>query len=125
MPYHLFDWRDRIQSAAGEYWTAREAFNRLNAQVTANKNTVHHAIAEHLPQADRNLEGTYIIRIFAVFDAAFRSYDRYYFADPDRQTRVAQMIDQLGRLLHVSEQIINGVHGARGVRNFLGPRAQG
>jgi hypothetical protein len=59
-----------------------------------------------------------IIRAFAVFDATLRSYDRYYFKDPDRETKVATMIDQLGALLHVAEPIRAGVRRARRVRNF-------
>ena len=70
MPYRLSEWRDRIQKAKGEYWAAREACDRLKAQVTADANTVHRSLSEHLRQADLNLEGTYIIRVFAVFDAA-------------------------------------------------------
>ena len=75
--------------------------DRLKTQVAADANTVHSSLSEHLRQADLNLEGTYIIRVFAVFDATLRSYDRYHFNDPDRETKVATMIDQLGALLHV------------------------
>jgi hypothetical protein len=117
MPYRLSEWRGRIQKAAGEYRVAKEALDRLNAQVAADANTLHSSLSEHLRQADLNLEGTYIIRDFAVFDATLRSYDRYHFNDQDRETNAATMLDQLGALLHVPEPIRAGVHRARRVRN--------
>ena len=75
---------------------------------------------EYLSSADTNLEGTYTIRIFAAFEAALRSYDRYHFNDPERETRAATMIDQLGALKHISvrNQIRDEVHRVRRIRNY-------
>ena len=125
MPFLLSEWRGRIQKAAGEYRVAREALDRLNAQMAADANSVHPSLSEHLRQADLNLEGTYIIRVFAVFDAALRSYDRSYFDDQDRETKVAVMIDQLGALLHVPEPFREGVHRARRARHFWAHELEG
>ncbi|MGA7502179.1 MAG: hypothetical protein WBX00_36260 [Isosphaeraceae bacterium] len=51
---------------------------------------------EYLSQADKNLEGTYIVRLFAAFEAALRSFDRAKHNDPARETEAAIMIDQIG-----------------------------
>jgi hypothetical protein len=118
MPYLLSEWRGRIQNAVGEYRLTREALNRLKSQVAANANSLHSSLSEHFQHADLNLEGTYIVRVFAVFDAALRSYDRHHFNDPERETKVATMIDQLGSLRKVPEAIRNGVHRARRVRHY-------
>ena len=118
MPYLLSECRARLQKAVGEYRVARNALDRLKSQAAADASTVHSSLSEHLLQADFNLEGTYLIRVFAVFDAILRSYDRYRFNDPDRRTRVATMIDQLGSLLKVPEPIRTGVHRARLVRHY-------
>ena len=118
MPYHLSEWRDGIQKALGEYRVAREALDRLETQVAADASRLHSSLSKHLPPAKRNLEGTYFIRVFAVFDAALRSYDRYHFNDQERETNASTMIDQLGALLHVRQDIRDGVHHARRVRNF-------
>lgn len=118
MPYLLSEWRGRILKAEGEYRVATEALHRLKVQVGANANTLHSSLSPHLGQADLNLEGTYIIRVFAVFDATLRSYDRYHFDNPDRETKVATMIDQLGARLRVPEPIRAGTHRARRVRNY-------
>ena len=118
MPYLLSDWRDRIQDAVWEYRVAREGLDRLKSRGLGGANPIPSAISERLPETELNLEGTYVIRAFAVFDAALRSYDRYHFKDPARQTRVAVMIDQLGSLTGVPEQVRAGVHRARLVRHY-------
>ena len=118
MPYLLSDWRGRIQVAVGEYRAAREALNRLKTQVAADAIVVRGSIAKDLPATDLNLEGTYIIRAFAVFDAALRSYDRFHFGDPERKTDVSRMINQLGALKKVRPPIREAVHRARKVRHY-------
>ena len=97
---------------------AREAIRRLEAQAAANTSSLETSLAAHLSSAVDNLEGTYIVRVFAVFDAALRSYDRFHFHDPGRDTKISVMIDQLGKELKVQPAIREGVHRARQVRHF-------
>jgi len=118
MPYLLSEWRWRIQKAVGEYRVAREALLRPKAQAAADASQVHSSVSAHLREADLNLEGTYIIRVFAVFDAALRSYDRHHFKDHEQDTKVSVMIDQFGSLRDVPPPIRAGVHRARRVRHF-------
>jgi hypothetical protein len=122
MPYLLSEWRAYIQNVWGEFKAARLAVSRLTEQVNADANIVvgQTAVREHLSSAHANLEGTYIVRIFAAFEAALRSYDRSRFHDPDRETKAATMIDQLGALDHirVRNDIREGVHRVRRIRNF-------
>ena len=122
MPYLLSEWRAHIQEVWGEYQAAKFAVLSLHEQVKADANIVagEHGVREYLSSADTNLEGTYIVRIFAAFEAALRSYDRHHFNDPERETRVATMIDQLGALNHVRVRIPirDGVHRVRRSRNF-------
>ncbi len=81
MPYLLSEWRAHIQEVWGEFKAARLAVSRLKEQVNADANIVagEYGVREHLSSADANLEGTYIVRIFAAFEAALRSYDRFLF----------------------------------------------
>ena len=66
------------------------------------------------------LSGEPTFRIFAAFEAALRSSDRDHFNDPERETRAATMIDQLGALKHISvrNQIRDEVHRVRRIRNY-------
>ena len=122
MPYLLSEWRAHIQEVWGEYQAAKFAVLRLHEQVNADANIVagEHGAREYLSSADTNLEGTYTIRIFAAFEAALRSYDRYHFDDPERETKAATMINQLGALNHIRVRIPirDGVHCVRRIRNF-------
>jgi hypothetical protein len=67
MPYLLSEWRAHIQEVWGEYQAAKFAVLRLHEQVNADANIVagEHGVREYLSSADTNLEGTYIVRIFA------------------------------------------------------------
>ena len=82
----------------GEYRSARAAVDRLRAAVVATPDLLKNdrVAPEYLSQADKNLEGTYIVRLFAAFEAALRSYDRAKHNDPARETKAAVMIDKIG-----------------------------
>ncbi len=122
MPYLLFEWRAHIQEVLGKFKAASVSVARLRNQVAADASTIADEpwVREHLGRTYENLEGTYIVRMFAAFEAALRSYDRYLFNDPQRETPASVMIDQLGSKRHLSvrAQIRDGVHRARRIRNY-------
>ena len=122
MPYLLSEWRAHIQEVLGEYKAASYAVSRLIRQVATDAGTIADEawVREHLARAHANLEGTYIVRMFAAFEATLRSYDRHVFNDPDRETASSVMIDQLGSKsrLRVRSQIREGVHRVRRIRNY-------
>ncbi len=122
MPYLLSEWRAHVQEVWGEFKAASVSVARLKRQVDADASTLadEPGIREHLTRTHLNLEGTYIVRMFAAFEAALRSYDRYIFDDQQRETKSATMIDQLGSMkrLAVRTQIREGVHRVRRIRNF-------
>ena len=122
MPYLLSEWRAHIQEVLGEYKAASFSVSRLIKQVAADASTIADEawVREHLSRAHANLEGTYIVRMFAAFEATLRSYDRHIFKDPERETTSSVMIDQLGSKsrLRVRTQIREGVHRVRRIRNY-------
>ncbi|HEV3166770.1 MAG TPA: hypothetical protein VGZ22_22275 [Isosphaeraceae bacterium] len=75
---------------------------------------------ECLLAAHENLEGTYIVRLFAAFEAALRSYDRAKHNDPGRETKAAVMIDEIGgkRGRGIQPGIRERAHEVRRVRNY-------
>lgn len=122
MPYRRFDWHEHLSEVWGEYRSARAALDRLKAAVAAKpdflkKDTV---ARRYLRDADANLEGTYIVRLFAAFEAALRSYDRARHDDPNRTTDAATMIDMIGgrRGRGILPNIRRRAHEVRHVRNF-------
>jgi hypothetical protein len=122
MPYRRFDWHEHLREVSGEFRSARFAVDRLRAAVVETPELLNRdsTARKNLRDADRNLEGTYIIRLFAAFEAALRSYDRAKHNDPNRRTDAAVMIDEIGgkRGRGIERGIRQRVHEVRLVRNY-------
>ena len=121
MPYRRFDWHEHVAEVRGEYKSARAAVDRLKAALDATPDLLNQdrVARDHLRQADRNLEGTYIVRLFAAFEAALRSYDRAHHNDATRETDAATMIDEVGgkRGRGIQMNVRLRAHDVRRVRN--------
>ena len=122
MPYRRFDWHQHIVEVWGEYRSARAAVDRLKAAVAATPDVLKRdpVAREYLRDAQENLEGTYIVRLFAAFEAALRSYDRAKHNDPSRKTAASVMIDEIGgkRGRGIQTGIRHDAHDVRRVRNY-------
>ena len=122
MPYHRSEWHEHILDVWREHKSARAAVDRLMAEVHAKPDLLKDdpAARTFLKKADKNLEGTYIVRLFAAFEAALRSYDRARHNDPSRTTDASTMIDEIGgrRGRGIPTHIRQGAHAVRRVRNF-------
>ncbi len=123
MPYRRFEFHQRLTEVCGEYEAARVAVDRLRGDLIATPDLgkrLEAAVRDHLEAAHRNLEGTYIVRLFAAFEAALRSCDRSKHKDPTRQTDASIMIDEIGgkRNRGIPLSVREGAHAVRRVRNF-------
>jgi hypothetical protein len=122
MPNRRFDWHEHIKDVEGEYQAARIAVDRLKAEVVATPDLLKKddPARPYIRDADRNLEGTYLVRLFAAFEAALRSYDRARHNDPTREEVASVLIDVIGgrRGQGISAAVRNGAHAVRLVRNY-------
>jgi hypothetical protein len=122
MPYRRFDWHEHITEVWGKFRSARAAVDRLRGAVAVMPDLLKNdrVAADYLRRADQNLDGTYIVRLFAAFEAALRSYDRARHNDPGRESKVSVMIDQIGgkRGRGIQQGIRNDAHEVRQVRNY-------
>lgn len=122
MPYRRFDWHQHLVEVWGEYRSARSAVDRLKAAVAEAPDLLQAepVAREYLPRAHRNLEGTYVVRLFAAFEAALRSYDRAKYGDPNRRADAAVMIDEIGgkRGRGIHSTIRRLAHDVRRLRNY-------
>ncbi|MGC8639103.1 MAG: hypothetical protein ACP5XB_04410 [Isosphaeraceae bacterium] len=122
MPYRRFDWHEHLVEVVGEYKSTRAAVDRLRAEIALAPDLLakESEARKYLSQADRNLEGTYIVRLFAAFEAALRSFDRAKRKDPARESDAATMIDQIGgkRGRGIQALIRERAHAVRRVRNY-------
>ena len=122
MPNRRFDWHEHIKDVEGEYQAARIAVDRLKAGLVATPDLLKrdNEARAYLRNADRNLEGTYLVRLFAAFEAALRSYDRARHRDSTRNEDASVLIDTIGgrRGQGISVTVREGAHAVRRVRNF-------
>jgi hypothetical protein len=122
MPNRRFDWHQHIKDVEGEYRTTRFAVDRLTAQVSATPDILNRddGTRAYLRDTDANLEGTYLVRLFAAFEAALRSYDRARHNDPTRDEAASVLIDSIGGRpgQGISTAVRDGAHAVRRVRNF-------
>jgi hypothetical protein len=122
MPCRRFDWHEHITEVWGEFRSARVAVDRLRTAVVATPDLLKNdrVAREYLNRAQKNLEGTYIVRLFAAFEAALRSYDRAKHNDPSRETKATVMIDEIGgkRGRGIQPGIRQRAHDVRQVRNY-------
>lgn len=122
MPNRRFDWHDHIKEVEREYQAARFAIDRLKAELVTTPDllTKGDEARKYLPFTDRNLEGTYLVRLFAAFEAALRSYDRARHSDQTRSETGSVLIDSISgrRGQGISTAIREGAHAVRRVRNY-------
>lgn len=120
MQHRRFDWHESIKATEGEYLAARHAFDALSERHRRGEIQLRREIAKSFQQADKNLEGTYIVRLFATFEAALRSFDRFKCGDPDRQIPASVLIDTISgrRGLGIEQRVRDGAHAVRMLRNF-------
>lgn len=132
MPYSRLEWWRSINEVGREYEASRVAVARLAGQLLADPNLLNDEpqARQGLPQASRNLEGTYVVRVFAAFESALRSYERWWHPERVGTARVdaSQMIDEIGAR-HAPDiprrtkrpiglQIRERVHEVRRSRNY-------
>jgi hypothetical protein len=122
MPSRRFDWHQRIKDVETEYASVRIAVDRLMAATALDATVLTiRASPANLADADRNLEGTYIVRLFVEFESALRSYDRARHGDPNRMTAASTLIDEAGgrRGQGITPRVRDGAHAVRRVRGRL------
>jgi hypothetical protein len=122
MPYRRFDWHEHLVEVWGEFRSTRAAVDRLRTTVDATPDILKddRVAREYLSRAHENLDGTYIVRLFAAFEAALRSDDRAKHNNPGRETKASVMIDEIGgkRGRGIQPGIRQRAHDVRRVRNF-------
>lgn len=118
MPQSRFEWHERIKSVEREYWAVRIAVDQLSTTAVRNSTILGAGPQPRdLVAANENLEGTYLLRMFAEFETAIRSYWRT--VKPKARTRVEVLLDQVGHKLAVPARVIREVHAVREYRNQL------
>ena len=117
MPHSQFDWHARIKVVEHEYLSVRVAVDRLKEVVFDNPGILG-AVPKprDLISADENLEGTYLVRMFAEFETGIRSYWKTL-----RPTRppVEILLDSVAAKRVIPYDLVQNAHAVRDYRNQL------
>ena len=123
MRHNLFDWHTRIKSVDREYYAVRSSLERMQRAITEGSGGIlTGASVGDLVTANENVQGTYLIRLWAEFETAVRSYYGWYTNDPDVRIGTHDLINAVAGVRRgraISEDVRRAVHGVRDYRNTL------
>src|SRR5271157_5295877 len=112
MPHRRFEWHERIKAVEREYWSARRAVDRLSADVARDPSTLGEGPSPRdLRSADENLEGTYLVRMFAEFETGVRSFWRAI--KPRARAQAEVLLDRVGDRCKIPADVIRLAHSTR------------
>ncbi len=118
MGHRRFDWHERIKAIEREYWSVRRAVDRLSADVARDPNALGEGRnPRDLRSANENLQGTYLVRMFAEFETGIRSFWRTI--RPRARTQTETLLNRVGDRCRVPADVIDLAHSTRKYRNSL------
>jgi hypothetical protein len=118
MPHSRFDWHERIKAVEREYSSTRFSVERLSAEVAVDRGILGAGRdPRDLVSANANLEGTYLIRMFAEFESGIRSFWRT--VRPRARTPAETLLNSVGTRRHVPSDVIRNAQYVRAYRNAL------
>ena len=114
MPVDRDDWGQRIKAVERQYKTARLAIERLRAQSQADASIVlQFPDARNVKETVQDLELTYVIRIFAVFENGRQSMK------PGKKPDMKPLMDAIGSKRKIPDEILKEAHEVREYRNQI------
>jgi hypothetical protein len=114
---HKHEWQSRIKSVEREYAAMRQAADRFAQKALDDPNILHENLRYgEIVEASRNLEATYVIRLFAEFESGARQYWR-----TERPTRppASGLIDGLAARCGIPDTQRHNADLVREYRNGL------
>ncbi|MBP3955845.1 hypothetical protein J8F10_11170 [Gemmata sp. G18] len=111
---------ERVRAIEREFWAAAFAANLLDEALQKDSGLLA-AEAFKVPDVrnwKKNLEGTYLIRMFAEFEATLRDVWARFFKR-DTHPRMVDLIDAIAGYQFVPDDVIDGAHAVRRYRNSL------
>jgi len=100
----------------------RSSIGEMRDAVARGAGSLNGVKVRDLNMADRNLEGTYLIRLWAEFETAVRSYYGWMTSDPDTRIGTHDLINTVAgvrRGRRIVADVQQAVHGVREYRNML------
>ena len=114
---HSHEWQSRIKAVEREYVAMRQAADRFH-QVTQDDPTIlqEDLRPREIVSALRNLEGTYLMRLFAEFETGAR---QYWSSIRDTEPRTIDLLNGLAARCLIPDTQRDSGHLVREYRNAL------
>lgn len=111
------DWLDRIRAVEREYLVARQAVGEFIAVLDRDPDKLPPNTKVRDANAMRdNLEGTYLVRLYAAFESGLRSY---YATLKETTPPAIDLINAIATRRKVPDDVRDEVHEVRKYRNSL------
>jgi hypothetical protein len=118
MRHSRFDWHERIRAIEREYGSVRVAVDRLSEVADHDPDILGTELRPRdLTAADENLEATYLIRMFAEFETAIRSF--WKSIRPKARTQTEALVDRVGDRCSIPIEVVRDAQVVRVYRNKL------
>lgn len=113
-----FEWHKKIKAVEREYWCAQLAVERLSVAAKRDATILGEGpTPRDVASTHRNLAGTYLIRMFAEFETAIRSFWRSL--RPGRRPQVELLLDRVGHRRRIPAKVLRQAQDVREYRNML------
>ena len=114
---HNHEWQSRIKAVEREYVAMQQAADRLRQAALGDPTVLRGNLRlGEIVLASRNLEGTYIIRLFAEFETGARQYwSAKWATDP----KTADLLNGLAARCGIPDTQRDHAHSVRDYRNAL------
>src|SRR5207244_1413282 len=114
---HNHEWQSRIKAVEREYVAMRQAADRFRQEALDDPTILRGDLRQgEIIVASKNLEGTYIIRLFAEFETGAR---QYWGANWDTHPRTVDLLDGLAARCGIPDTQRDNAHLVRDYRNVL------
>src|SRR5438067_2246248 len=112
-----FEWQGRIKAVEREYLATRQATDRFQESAHRDPTILRGDLRyREIVRASENLEGTYIIRLFAEFETGLRLYwDQVQGTNP----RTRDLLEGLAARCRIPGERKDNAHAVREYRNAL------
>lgn len=114
---HNYEWQLRIKAVEREFAAMRQAADRFR-KATMDDPTILPGNLRHsdVVVASRNLEGTYVIRLFAEFETGAR---QYWNANWDTDPKTVDLVNGLATRCRIPDPQRDNAHSVRDYRNAM------
>lgn len=114
---HNHEWQSRIKAVEREYIAMRQAADRFWESALSDPTILMDSLRHReIVRASQNLEGTYVVRLFAEFESGCRQYWRAKWStDP----KTVDLLDGLAARCGIPDTQRDNAHQVREYRNSL------